>query len=462
MGENTNLKKAPIVTVLLIGSFVAILNQTLLTTALPHLMTDLSINENEAQWVTTVFMLVNGIMIPITAFLIEKFSTRKLFLTAMSLFVLGTLVCALSPSFEMLMLGRVIQASGAGIMMPLMQTSFLLLFPIEKRGSAMGLAGLVIAFAPAIGPTLSGWLVEQYHWSILFWVVLPIGVLNMILAYIFLKNIATQREAKLDIRSIVYSTLGFGGLLLGFSSAGDGVWLQATVLVPMIIGIITLVAFIRRQLRLKQPILEFRVFKSRIFMFSTMISVIIFLSMISTATILPIYMQNMNSFDAFESGLILLPGAILMGVISPVAGRIFDRVGVRYLAIPGLFLIFISSLMFIDLDGQTSALYLSIGYAIRMVGTGMAMMPVTTAGINDLPHVLIPHGAAMTNTMRQVGASIGTAIFVTIMTTAAVDTVADETNALIIGVNTSFIVASVLALIGFILTLFLRSKPRSK
>ncbi|EZH64932.1 multidrug MFS transporter [Bacillaceae bacterium JMAK1] len=462
MVENTSLKKAPIVTVLLIGSFVAILNQTLLTTALPHLMTDLSINENEAQWVTTVFMLVNGIMIPITAFLIEKFSTRKLFLTAMSLFVLGTLVCALSPSFEMLMLGRVIQASGAGIMMPLMQTSFLLLFPIEKRGSAMGLAGLVIAFAPAIGPTLSGWLVEQYHWSILFWVVLPIGVLNMILAYIFLKNIATQREAKLDIRSIVYSTLGFGGLLLGFSSAGDGVWLQATVLVPMIIGIITLVAFIRRQLRLKQPILEFRVFKSRIFMFSTMISVIIFLSMISTATILPIYMQNMNSFDAFESGLILLPGAILMGMISPIAGRIFDRVGVRYLAIPGLFLIFISSLMFIDLDSQTSALYLSIGYAIRMVGTGMAMMPVTTAGINDLPHVLIPHGAAMTNTMRQVGASIGTAIFVTIMTTAAVDSVADETTALIIGVNTSFIVASVLALIGFIFTLFLRSKPRSE
>ncbi|MBM7635188.1 MDR family MFS transporter [Geomicrobium sediminis] len=462
MGENTSLKKAPIVTVLLIGSFVAILNQTLLTTALPHLMTDLSINENEAQWVTTVFMLVNGIMIPITAFLIEKFSTRKLFLTAMSLFVLGTLVCALSPSFEMLMLGRVIQASGAGIMMPLMQTSFLLLFPIEKRGSAMGLAGLVIAFAPAIGPTLSGWLVEQYHWSILFWVVLPIGVLNTVLAYIFLKNIATQREAKLDIRSIVYSTLGFGGLLLGFSSAGDGVWLQATVIVPMIIGVITLVAFIRRQLRLKQPILEFRVFKSRIFMFSTMISVIIFLSMISTATILPIYMQNMNSFDAFESGLILLPGAILMGMISPIAGRIFDRVGVRYLAIPGLFLIFISSLMFIDLDGQTSALYLSIGYAIRMVGTGMAMMPVTTAGINDLPHVLIPHGAAMTNTMRQVGASIGTAIFVTIMTTAAVDSVADETTALIIGVNTSFIVASVLALIGFILTLFLRSKPRSE
>lgn len=203
-----HIKKAPIVTVLLIGAFVAILNQTLLTTALPHLMSDLNITENEAQWVTTVFMLVNGIMIPITAFLIEKFSTRRLFLTAMGLFVFGTLVCALSPVFSTLMVGRVIQASGAGIMLPLMQTSFLLLFPIEKRGSAMGMAGLVISFAPAIGPTLSGWLVEDHHWSILFWIILPIGIVNTILAYFFLKNIATIREPKLDIRSIIYSTFG--------------------------------------------------------------------------------------------------------------------------------------------------------------------------------------------------------------------------------------------------------------
>ncbi|MFB4160463.1 MDR family MFS transporter [Geomicrobium sp. JSM 1781026] len=455
-----HIKKAPIVTVLLIGAFVAILNQTLLTTALPHLMSDLNITENEAQWVTTVFMLVNGIMIPITAFLIEKFSTRRLFLTAMGLFVFGTFVCALSPVFSTLMVGRVIQASGAGIMLPLMQTSFLLLFPIEKRGSAMGMAGLVISFAPAIGPTLSGWLVEDHHWSILFWIILPIGIVNTILAYFFLKNIATIREPKLDIRSIIYSTFGFGGLLLGFSSAGDGDWTSLNVLVPIIVGAVTLFVFIRRQFRLDQPILEFRVFQSRTFTFSVLIGIIIFLSMISSATILPIYMQNMNSFSAFESGLILLPGAIMMGILSPIAGRVFDKIGVRYLAIPGLFLIFISSVMFTNLQADTSATYLSVGYAIRMVGTAMAMMPITTAGINDLPRVLIPHGTAMNNTLRQVGSSIGTALFVTIMTTATVSAYASEVESLIYGVNMTFIIASVLAAIGFVLTFQFKNKDQ--
>lgn len=182
--------------------------------------------------------------------------------------------------------------------------------------------------------------------------------------------------------------------------------------------------------------------------------------MISSATILPIYMQNMNSFSAFESGLILLPGAIMMGILSPIAGRVFDKIGVRYLAIPGLFLIFISSVMFTNLQADTSATYLSVGYAIRMVGTAMAMMPITTAGINDLPRVLIPHGTAMNNTLRQVGSSIGTALFVTIMTTATVSAYATEVESLIYGVNMTFIIASVLAAIGFVLTFQFKNKDK--
>ncbi|SDI99427.1 drug resistance transporter, EmrB/QacA subfamily [Natribacillus halophilus] len=462
--QQPNLKKTPIVAVLLIGAFMAILNQTLLTTALPHLMHDLNITENTAQWVTTIFMLVNGIMIPITAFLIEKYSTRGLFLTAMLLFAFGTLICALAPSFAYLMVGRVIQASGAGILLPLMQTSLLLLFPIEKRGAAMGSAGLVIAFAPAIGPTLSGWLVEQYHWSILFWVVLPLAVFNMIVAWIFLKNIATLRSPVLDMRSIVLSTFGFGGLLFGFSSAGDGQWGSMDVWLPIVVGVFSLVFFIRRQLQLKQPILEFRVFRSRVFALSTVIGMIVFVSMISATTILPIYMQNMNAYTAFESGLIMLPGAIVMGIMSPITGRIFDRIGARYLAIPGLSLIFITSVMLSFLQADTSAEYLSVVYALRMMGTAMTMMPITTAGINSLPRELIPHGTAMNNTMRQVAASIGTATLVTVMTTAALspeEAGVSPDEALIFGVNMSFVVASGLALIGVVLSFFVRGKPKT-
>src|SRR5699024_838775 len=171
--EMSTKKKVPLIAVLLSGAFITILNQTLLGTALPPIMKDLQIGESTVQWLQSIFMLVNGIMIPVTAFLIERFTTRKLFLTAMSLFAFGTLMCAIAPGFTLLLIGRIFQASGAGIMMPLMQTIMFLIFPVEKRGSAMGMFGLVIAFAPAVGPTLSGWLVDQYPWRSVFYVVLP-------------------------------------------------------------------------------------------------------------------------------------------------------------------------------------------------------------------------------------------------------------------------------------------------
>ncbi|WYP28151.1 MDR family MFS transporter [Alkalihalobacillus sp. FSL W8-0930] len=464
-----NVNKLPIIAVLLVGAFVAILNQTLLTTALPVLMADLDIDANLGQWVTTAFMLVNGVMIPITAFLIEKFTTRKLFLTAMILFGIGTFICAIAPTFTFLITGRMIQAAGAGIAMPLMQTVLLLIFPVEKRGSAMGMVGLVISFAPAIGPTLSGWLVQSYHWTVLFWILLPIIVIDIIAAYIVLRNVTTLRSPKLDTLSIILSSLGFGGLLFGFSNAGANGWLSTNVLLPTVIGAVTLTWFILRQLRLAQPILEFRVFKYWVFTLTTAIGMIVFMSMIGAATIFPIYMQTMHNFTALESGLMLLPGAIVMGVMSPITGRIFDKVGARYLGIIGLGMIFVTTAMFTNLTDSTSMLYVTIVYSFRMLGVALVMMPVTTAGINVLPRHLIPHGTAMNNTMRQIAGSIGTAVLVSVMTTAALNE-AESGNvgmidAQISGVNTAFMVAAGIALVGFILAFFIKSnnkKPMQK
>ncbi|HET7615491.1 MAG TPA: MFS transporter, partial [Bacillales bacterium] len=228
-----NINKTPIVAVLLAGAFVAILNQTLLNTAIPKIMSDLDISAATAQWLTTVFMLTNGVMIPITAFLIERFSTRKLFLTAMSLFAAGTLIAAMAPSFPYLLTARIVQASGAGIMLPLMQTVFLTIFPREKRGAAMGMVGLVIAFAPAIGPTLSGWLVQNYSWRVLFYVILPIAIIDIFLAYFVMKNVTKLTYPKVDIFSIILSSFGFGGLLYGFSSAGQSGWDSTKVLISL-------------------------------------------------------------------------------------------------------------------------------------------------------------------------------------------------------------------------------------
>lgn len=463
MPTNKQMKRLPIVAVLLPGAFLAILNQTLLATAIPHIMQDLSLSENTAQWLMTIFMLVNGIMIPITAFLMETFTTRKLFLTAMGIFIFGTFFCAIAPNFLLLMIGRIIQAAGAGIMMPLMMTVLLLIFPVEKRGSAMGTVGLVISFAPAIGPALSGWLVEQYPWRALFYIVLPLAIIDFVIAFFLMKNVTEQTFPKVDILSIILSTIGFGGLLYGFSSAGNYGWSSPFVFGAMIVGGISLAIFIHRQFKLEQPILEFRVFKNKMFTITTIVGTIAFVGLIAAELIVPLYMQNMAGYTALESGLVILPGALINGFMSPVTGWIFDKVGARWLSIIGLSILTITTLMYTQLTPTTSIAYLTIVFAIRMFGISMVMMPATTAGLNELPNKWIPHGTAMNNTMRQVAGSIGTAMLITIMTNTALDTgINAEPKDLIHGVNIAFYAAAASSLFALVLAFFIKGKMPQK
>lgn len=457
LNETKEFSKLPIISVLIGGSFLAILNQTLLATAIPHIMNDLNLTENTAQWLTTIFMLVNGIMIPITAFLMETFSTRRLFLTSMTVFAIGTLFCVIAPNFSFLMVGRIVQAIGAGITMPLMMTVSILIFPVERRGIAMGIVGLVISFAPAIGPALSGWLLQYFHWKSLFYVVFPLALIDIAFAYFFMKDVITRTYPKVDLLSIILSTVGFGGLLYGFSSAGNVGWLSLTVIGSLTCGAIALTFFIRRQFNLKQPILEFRVFKNRTFTITTIIGMIAFMGLIAAETILPIYMQNMAGYTPFESGMVILPGALLSGLLSPITGKIFDKIGARLLVIGGFGIITITTLMFTNLTVETSLTYLTIVFAIRMIGISMVSMPATTAGLNQLPNKLIPHGTAMNNTMRQIAASIGTAMLITVMTgtSLATQTSSDPTGH-IHGVNIAFIVATILSLIGFVLAFYVK------
>lgn len=456
--ENTNSfdfkRHIPLFIVLLSGAFITILNQTLLGTALPPIMKDLNLTESTAQWLQSIFMLVNGIMIPVTAFLIDKFTTRKLFLTAMGLFATGTLIAAIAPSFAFLMVGRILQASGAGIMMPLMQTILFLIFPVHRRGTAMGLFGLVIAFAPAIGPTLSGFLVDQFPWRSVFYVILPIAVLDIIAAYFLLRNVTEQKNPRLDILSVILSTIGFGGILYGFSVAGDAGWGSYQVILTIVLGAISLYFFITRQLKLKEPLLEFRVFKHGIFTLATALGMVVFAAMIGTNVILPLYMQNMIGFSAFKSGLVLLPGAIIMGFSNPITGYIFDRFGGKWLARGGLLILALTTFAFTNLTEDTTFTYLATMNGLRMIAIAMVMMPMTTLALNQLPDDLIPHGTAVNNTFRQVSGSIGTAVLVTIMSTAAIP--GGDIEGIIHGVNISFLVAAIAAIIGFFLSFKLK------
>lgn len=458
--QSTSLSRSNklLLVVLISGAFMTILNQTLLGTALPPIMKDLGITEGTVQWLQSAFMLVNGIMIPVTAFLIKRFTTRKLFLTAMSLFAFGTFIAAIAPNFGILLGGRIFQGAGAGIMMPLLQTIMFLIFPVEKRGTAMGMFGLVIAFAPAIGPGLSGYLVEHFAWRSVFYVVFPIAILNIIAAYFLLKNVTETTAIKVDVPSVILSTLGFGGILYGFSIAGNVGWLSAQVGIAILIGGISLFVFIKRQLKLDQPMLEFRVFKYNIFTLATGMGMIVFIAMIGTAVILPFYMQNMLGFTALDSGLVLLPGAVVMGLMNPITGRLFDKYGARWLAIGGFTILTITTFMFTSLTAETTFGYLATMNAFRMFAIAMVMMPVTTAGLNQLPLHLIAHGTSMNNTFRQVAGAIGTAILVTVMSTAGDASLGIEGH--IEGVNISFYVAGAISILGLILSIFLRnSRP---
>ncbi|ETP68987.1 multidrug efflux MFS transporter [Planococcus glaciei] len=467
-------KKPPygIIAILFTGAFVAIFNQTLLNIALPSIMIDFGIEASTAQWLVTAYMLVNGILIPASAYLIQRYSNRSIFIVAMSLFALGTLMAATAPVFSVLLAGRMVQAAGAALMMPLLMNVMLAAFPIEKRGSAMGFFGLVMVVAPAIGPTLSGFIVEHYSWRVLFWIVLPVALIPLALGIFKLKNLTFQdRNISLDTRSLILSTLGFGGILYGFSSAGTMGWTDPTVMATIAVGIISLVIFVFRQLKLDEPLLQIRIYKYPMFALSSAISVVVSMSMFSAMILMPIYIQTIKGISPIESGLLMLPGALVMGAMSPITGRLFDRFGAKVLAIPGLAIVVLTTYMFSQLSLDSSFLNIMLIYTLRMFGISMVMMPVMTNGLNTLPMKSYPHGTAINNTLQQVAGAVGSAFLISIMNarteTAAKDLAASGTNpadilnlAMLDGINFSFFVSTFIALVALALALFIKKPVR--
>ncbi len=419
--ENAQLpyRRGPIVASLLIAAFVALLSQTLLNVALPSMMEDLGISENVIQWLITGYMLVNGILVPISAFLIDRFTTRQLFVWATGLFSAGTLLCAIAPGFEVLLAGRLVQAAGAGILMPLMSIVFLTIFPIEERGKAMGMMGLAMIFAPAVGPTLSGWLVQHYSWRVLFYVLLPLTILAFVFGSFSMKNVTRTSMPKLDKLGVIFSTIGFGGLLYGFSDAANDGWDSARVIVSLAAGALFLLLFVWREFKVEKPILEFRVFKFDMYSLTTIINVIVTMAMFSGMILTPIFLQNIRGFTPMESGLLMLPGALLMGVMSPFTGMIFDKIGARWLTVVGLAITAATTYEFSLLTVNTTYNHMLLLYTLRMFGMSLMMMPIQTAGMNQLPQKLNAHGSAMQQTLRNIAGALGTAFMVTIFSNAA-------------------------------------------
>ncbi|WP_377519630.1 DHA2 family efflux MFS transporter permease subunit [Priestia megaterium] len=409
-------KHIPLLIVLMLGLFLAILNQTLLNVAIPHLITEFGVTANTAQWLLTGYMLVNGALIPLSAFLIERFGVRRLFLFAMFCFTVGSLICGIAPTFSIMLTGRLIQAIGGGVLSPLVMTIIVFIFPPHMRGKGMGIFGLAMMFAPAIGPTLSGWVIQNYDWHILFNGMVPLGAIVLIIAFFQLKDIQPPKDVKVHMPSVVTSLAGMGLLLYGFSEAGNDGWTDSVVLSTIIGGAVLLIIFVLQQIKSEKPLLDMRVFKYNIFSLSNIISIAITISMYAGMFLLPIYLQNIRGYSAFDSGLLLLPGALVMLVMSPISGTLFDKVGPRPLAIVGMLITSISTFEFTKLTMDTPFTHILAIYIIRSFGMSLLMMPIMTAGLNQLPQRLSSHGTSMSNTLRQVSGSIGISLMTTIFT----------------------------------------------
>ncbi len=449
--------------IMLFAAFITILNQTLLTPALPSIMRDMNIDAATAQWLTTGFMLVNGIMIPVTAYLIDRFTTRQLFFASMSIFAAGTALAAISTSFPMILTARLLQAAGAGVMMPMGQTIMLLTLPRQHRGMGMGIIGLVIGVAPAVGPVISGLVVESYGWHILFTAMVPLALLTIVIAYFLLENMGDAKNLTLDMPSVVLSTLGFGGLLYSFSALGS-FGFNTTVMATLLVGIVSLILFIRRQLSMEQPLLKVSILKNRRFALSVILTMLVQAALNVGMVLNPIYIQTIRGFGASVSGFLMLPASIAMLLMSPISGRMFDKFGPRRLAVPGLFLAATFTIPMVLMDDNTSLYYLAFVYTMRTIGLSMVNMPLNTWGLNSLDNRVMAHGTAIGNTFRQVAGSLGTAVLITVMSIVVANCVDPTTmESQIHGINMAYLGAALMMFTAFILTIFfVKEDPQPK
>ena len=457
-----------IIGTLLIAAFVVILNETIMGVALPRLMAELSVSARTGQWLTTAFMLTLAVVIPTTGFLLQRMSTRTVFVLAMTLFSAGTLLAAVSPGFWMLLPARIVQASGTAVMIPLLMTTVLRLVPIERRGIVMGNISIAISVAPAIGPTVSGLILQFLSWRFMFVLVLPIALAALAYGARTLTDVSETGHQKLDPVSVVLSVPAFGGIVYGLSQLGQGSAAGSSIAIgSLVVGVVGLLAFGVRQRGLaraeRDPLLDLRPFGFRMFSVSLALLCVAMLSLFGMVILLPIYLQTIRGLGSLPTGLMLLPGGLLMGLLGPTVGKLFDRYGPKALATGGAAVLTFTMWRFSTVDTGTP-IWMLIGLHVLMsLALACLFTPSFTTALNPLPPYLYSHGSAILATLQQVAGAAGTAMLVAIMaarTATLTATGQPELTALNEGLNTAFAVAAVVSIGAIVLALFMRkTKP---
>lgn len=448
---------------LMLGAFVGLFGETALNMALTEIMKQYDITASAAQWLTTGYLLTMAVLIPVSAFLIKWFSTRQLVAASLTISGLGAVLAALSPNFELLLLGRIVQALGTGIILPLMLSVLMVIFPVHKRGIVMGLMGLVITAAPAIGPTASGVIITTIGWTYIFWISAALYILLLIYSLIVVENVSSVTKPKMDYLSVVYSSIGFGGLVYGLSMYADNAFTSMIVWLPLLIGIIALILFSRRQKVLETPLINLEIFKFPMFTIGTLLMFISLFIILSTAILMPLYLKGALFYTAAVAGLILLPGNTLNFIMSPIVGGLYNKIGPKFFIVTGFGLITAANIGFLIVLGESTPVWqVIVLFMIMFIGLPMTTMPSQTNAMNQLPHQLYADGSAAMNTLTQVGGALGTAIAITLFTIG--QSAADKSTefGIAAGTHFAFYFITGIALIGLIASLFVYDSTKEK
>ncbi|WP_026883419.1 DHA2 family efflux MFS transporter permease subunit [Clostridium akagii] len=446
-----------IIAVLVFSGFIAVFNETILNVALSSLMVEMNVTAGTIQWIITAYMIVVAVLVPVTAFLIQTFKTKQLYLAAMTIFLLGTICAACSGSFAMLLISRMLQAAGTGMLIPIMMNTVLVVTPPQKRGSVMGLCGAALVLGPALGPTVAGIVLQFSSWHTLFIILIPIIILAMILGSIYLGNTSTITKPKIDFISIILSSLGFGGLIYGISSVSGSGNIKI-VAVIFIIGILSLILFCKRQLFLKEPMVDIRVFKYPIFSIGTVLVMISMMTIFTMAVMLPIFLQGALRTTTFITGMTLLPASLIAAVVTPFAGKLYDKLGTKILVPVGFIIIFIPLFILSHANTDTSLIKIIVLFMVIDIGIALTMAPSQTTALNTLPKEFYPHGVAILNTLQQLASAIGASLFIGIMSASQLKALGNQVpaqTAVATGFSSATLALSVFVLIGLFLSIVL-------
>lgn len=449
----TDRKRTLIFINLVVSGIATSILSTAMTTALPKVVEYFGVSTSIGQWVTSGYSLAMGMIMPLTAFLITRFPTKKLYMTGIGCFIIGILLSIIGRNFALMMAGRVLQACGNGVLMSAAQVIILTVYPAEKRGGMMGTYGLATTAAPIIAPTVAGLMIDAFGWKSIFYLVLVIMVISLIISAFVFENVLEIQDKKFDIISFVESIFAFGGITLGIGNISSYGLLSTQAGLPLLVGIVVCVLFVIRQLGLEKPFLDVKILGSRDYAVSVISSMILYLVMMGSSVMMPLYVQSVMGYSAVISGLVTLPGSLATALVSPFAGRMYDKMGIKKIFVTGSAALVISNIGMSFITMGTPLWVATALNVIRNIAIGSLMMPLLTWGTSSVVSGKLADASSLLTSFRTIAGAIGSAVFVGIMTAVSAGSeAAYGDNAIIHGMNVSFLWMAVGALVLFVIS----------